>query len=81
METKLYTYRYLLRLKGEDDNDDAVSYCIETRTLAAHDDLCKRISDDEKVIGCMREYLGEIDLDLSMKAETIKAMPKKEENQ
>lgn len=69
LDTLLYCYRYIFKTK---DNPEVLGVKIVTDIRFGHNAFMQRISKDENVISCVREYLCCYDIDEMFITTTVK---------
>lgn len=73
---KLVTLKYLFVSKDMEDGRVGVKYVTDTEDT--HKDFQLKLKADDSILGCLYEYVNEIDLSLSGFTTTVKPMPVKE---
>lgn len=65
---RVYTWRYVWKVKGEDSL--RVKYVCDVKK--AHEDFRKCLRENEDVVSCIAEYIGEVDPVLMAYSDVIK---------
>lgn len=73
---KLVTLKYLFISKDMDDGRVGVKYVTDTEE--AHKDFQLKLKSDDSILGCLYEYVSEVDLSLIGVVTTVIPMPVKE---